>query len=457
MNDRKIPSQWDILCNISQAAIREVAAPECVFRVLQRVGDSLQLVNIEGVGSWDLSDYRRVVVLGCGKAAVAMCSAAIEVVGEKRVDRAIAVTKYGHGTLAHKLPGASIIEIYEAGHPDPDTAGYEATQRVYNLLGDMGKEDLVLCMMSGGGSALWTYPSQGITLEDIRATTSLLLKCGASIDEINTIRKHVSSIKGGLAAAAAYPAQCVVVGISDVVSNDPSVIASGPFSPDDTTWEDARSVLERYNLGTKMPRTITQRIDNGIQGRIADTPKQGSREFDTIHYCLCATLHGALDAAARAAQECGFNVMRMPKIVQDDVNKAADSIFSYFMHAQNDASSKQCVLSGGEPTVTLADNYGKGGRNQQLALLMALKFHENKCNRLSFMSLGTDGTDGPTDAAGAIVDCNTVTNCIKAGYDPYNYARRHDAYSLFSQTGHLVKTGPTHTNVMDIHLLLQQL
>ena len=312
----------------------------------------------------------------------------------------------------------------------------------------------MLCLISGGGSALLVAPAEGITLQDKQEVTRLLLACGADIHEINTIRKHLSRAKGGGLARFAYPATVVSLILSDVIGDDLNVIASGPAVPDTSTFDDARQVLEKYDIWDQVPPSVQKRIDAGLKGGIEDTPKAGDAVFQRCFSKLVGTNIQALKAAGSKAEELGYQTLILSSTVEGEareVVKVLTAIAREIQGSGNPLAAPACILCGGETTVTIQGE-GKGGRNQEFVLASALVL--DGMPNVVVLAGGTDGNDGPTDAAGAIADCSTLARARAQGLDPLDYLRRNDSYHFFQPLGDLVITGPTRTNVMDVYMLL---
>lgn len=381
----------------------------------------------------------RTVVVGAGKAAASMARA-VEVNWDAPVT-GLVVTRYGHGLpLEH-------IEVVEAGHPMPDDAGRDAASRMLELVSDLGADDLVLCLISGGGSALLSLPAPGVAMADKQATTRSLLRCGANIREINCVRKHLSAVKGGRLAAACAPAPVVTLMISDVPGDDPSSIASGPTVPDPTTREEALAVLAKY--GIDEPRAI---IDY-LRGAGDETPKPGDPCFDNTRQEIIARPQDSLEAAAGAAVEHGYR----PLILGDLEGEARDSglihagIARQIVRYGQPAAPPCVLLSGGETTVTVRGN-GRGGRNAEFALAAALAL--DGLPGVHVLAADTDGIDGTEDNAGCLVDPGTLQRAGEAGLDAAARLADNDAYTFFEALEDLLKTGPTLTNVNDFRAIL---
>ena len=380
--------------------------------------------------------YRRIWLVGAGKAAAAMAEAAEQVLGE-RISGGALNTKYGHG-LALRY-----VQTTECGHPVPDAAGVAGARRIEAVCRDAREDDLVLCLISGGASALLPLPARPVTLEDKQAITQLLLDCGAPIHEINAVRKHLSLIKGGQLARASAPAAMLSLILSDVIGDDLSVIGSGPTAPDPSTFEDARQVLRKYALERKASPAVLQRL----RGDEPETPKPGDALFDRVQNIIIGSNRQALEAASQRAEQLGYR----PVLVSDAVAGEARDVAQAQAALALQTGGKTCLISGGEPTVTLRGT-GKGGRNQEFALAAAIALEGAR--HIVALSAGTDGTDGPTDAAGAIADGESVARATALGLSAAQHLDANDAYPLFEALGDLVRTGPTGTNVMDIQLML---
>ena len=441
-------SQRSEALRIFKAALAAVDPHQSVRRVLSRDNHALMLQQDETALRFDLGEVDRLHVVGCGKASALMARAVEELVGD-RITSGLVAVKYGH-TLPEKAPLAH-IRIVEAGHPEPDAAGLHHAKETVEILEGSSERDLVVALISGGGSALWPVPTPPITLEEMMHLTRQLLASGADIHEINAVRKHVSQIKGGLAARAAHPAQVLVLLMSDVIGDRLDSIASGPFVPDTTTFGEALEILERHGLGTEIPVSIQYHLWAGMAGKIPETPKPGDAVFERVTHCVCASNSQALSAARLEAEAMGFEVEILDQPIDGDVGAASRTFCERLGQiAVQGTERPACLIGGGEPTVILGSSPGRGGRNQQFALASAFEIQGKE--RVTVLSCGTDGTDGPTDAAGAVVDGTTIERCRSLGLDPHAALSMHDAYPLLEKSGDLVKTGPTHSNVMDIML-----
>jgi len=428
---------------IFRAALKAVDPIEAVFRYVKLVDGALQV----GERRFEFKDYDRILVVGAGKAGAPMARALEDLLGG-RISDGVIVVKEGHGLpLQH-------VRIHEAGHPVPDERGIRGAEDILSLVSEAGERDLVLCVISGGGSALLVAPAEGISLEDKQEVTRLLLACGADIHEINTVRKHLSRAKGGWLARFAHPATVVTLILSDVIGDDLNVIGSGPTVPDPGTFADAEGVFKKFDIWDRIPSSVQRRIQLGLKGDIPDTPKSGDVAFQRCYFELVGTNIQALIAASKEAERQGYQPLILSSTVEGEareVVKVLTAIAKEVRSSGNPLSPPACILCGGETTVTLQGD-GKGGRNQEFALAAALII--DGMENVVVLSGGTDGTDGPTDAAGAIADGTTVTRAGAKGLDPLNYLRRNDAYHFLQALGDLVITGPTRTNVMDVYMVL---
>ena len=439
-------TQKDAALQIFRAALAAVDPHQCVERVLGREGDALTVQQGGGELRIDLGEIDRLHVVGCGKAGAPMARAVEKLVGD-RISSGLVAVKHGH-TLPR---GASLdhIRIAEAGHPEPDAAGMRHAKEVVQILEGASERDLVIALISGGGSALWPLPTPPITLEEKIELNRQLLACGADIHEMNMLRKHVSDIKAGWAARLAHPAQVLVLLISDVIGDRLDSIASGPFAPDTTTFGEALEAVERYGLGTEIPVSIQYHLWNGMAGKVPETPKPGDAAFERVTHCICASNAQALEAAKVEAQSMGYQTEVIERLIEGDVSQASKAFCERLgQMAEQEPNRRVCLIGGGEPTVILGSSPGRGGRNQQFALASA--FQVQRKAGVTVLSCGTDGSDGPTDAAGAVVDGTTIDRCRSLGLNPRNALDTLDAYPLFETSGDLVKTGPTNSNVMDI-------
>jgi glycerate 2-kinase len=395
--------------------------------------------------TFDLSHIHNLYIIGAGKASGAMAEAMEEILADRITD-GLVVVKYGH---ASKLSRVSLVE---AGHPVPDKKGQAGADSIRELAEKAGMGDLVICLLSGGGSALLPSPSPGLALTDKQETTQVLLACGASIHEINTLRKHMSRIKGGQLARAAHPARMVSLILSDVVGDDLDVIASGPTVADPSTFQDCMNILSKYGIADKLTPAVNKHLVKGLEGKIRETPKPGNTIFDKTDHFVIGNNIQALKSAKHQAESLGYNTVMLTSLLTGETKDAAHfhaAIIREIFQSGHPSRLPTCLLSGGETTVTIKGQ-GKGGRNQEFALASAIAL-EN-VGPVVYLSAGTDGTDGPTDAAGAVMDSTTLTRAKAKGLDPATYLANNDSYHFFQELGDLFITGPTRTNVMDLRI-----
>jgi len=404
----------------------------------------------------EISDrsFKRLLVIGFGKASLQMAKAVEDVVEEDMVTGGIVITKYGH-ILTSRHPGPPNLKLFEAGHPVPDENGVRATEEILRLLRRADEETLILCLISGGGSALLVSPYNGITLSEKQEVTELLLNAGADITELNAVRKHLSRVKGGRLAEIAYPAVVISLILSDVIGDRLDVIASGPTAPDPTTYADTIDVLDKYHLTDIVPQNVMDILRKGRAGHIPETPDKNSPVFVNVKNIIIGNNLLALESARRCAIGMGYRAEIISSELSGEARDAGMWLASEARKFRSAEARKHkkplCLISGGETTVTVKGD-GLGGRNMELALSFAIEIEG--VDGITLLSAGTDGTDGPTDAAGAIVNGRTVLNAKEIGLNPQDYLNNNDSYNFFKKTGELFITGPTGTNVMDMQLIL---
>jgi hydroxypyruvate reductase len=405
-----------------------------------------------GGHAYRLDEFDRLLVVGGGKAAARMGQAVEDILAD-RIDGGLLVTRRGHAAPLQRL------RLVEAAHPVPDEAGMRAAQEMTALLQGSDERTLVLCLLSGGASALMAAPAPGVLLADKQAVTDLLLKAGAAIDELNAVRKHLSAIKGGRLAKAAFPATVLTLILSDVIGDRIDVIGSGPTAPDPTTFAAASAVLEKYGLWERIPARAAAFLRRGLAGGEDETVKPGDPCFAGTAHAVVGSLSLALDAAAARARTLGFGVEIISRELQGEAGAAGRFLAERALRAQAELlpPERLCLLSGGETTVRVRGS-GKGGRNQELALAFAMEIAGTA--GIEMLAAGSDGVDGPTDAAGALVDGDTVKAAARAGLAAQVFLENNDSYSFFrrldakSGLHSHIKTGPTGTNVMDIQVIL---
>ena len=434
---------------ILQAALAAVEPSHAVLQVLIRQDN---LLKVQG-HVFDLNYFQRVFVFGAGKAGAPMAAAAAEVLGE-RLTGGMLIVKDGHLPAAGECPDR--IQFVEAAHPIPDERGVQATLQMMNLFEATESNDLVIFLVSGGGSALLTAPTPPVTLANLQQLTATLLACGATIQEINTIRKHLDAVKGGGIARLVAPAALITLILSDVVDSPLEIIASGPTVPDPSTYMEALAVLEKYELGGHVPAVIERQLQRGAAGDLAETPKPGSPVFNSTLNCIIASNLQALQAAAYQAGELGFNTCVLNSHLQGEAREVGELLAVQAQHActlMRAGDAPLCLLAGGETTVTLHGS-GLGGRNQELALSLVAGL-AGLPNVLA-VCLATDGGDGPTNAAGAVVTEQTRARAQILGLEVPHFLDNNDAYHFFQPLGDLLLTGPTRTNVNDLVLICIQ-
>lgn len=420
------------------------AQPDMAIKRLCRLEDGHLSI---GEHQFDLTEIKRVLVVGAGKATAIMARAIEEILGE-RIDDGVISVKYGHTVSLQR------IRTVEAGHPLPDANGVAASRGILSLVAGAGSSDLVIVLLSGGGSALTPLPAKGIELEDKQTVTELLLACGATIHEINAIRKHLSDIKGGRLAQAAAPAATVTLILSDVVGDNLDVIASGPTVPDGSTFLDCLEIVRRYGIEERLPVNVLKRFHAGQGGDLSETPKADTHDWRNTHHLIVGSNRQALQAAAVEASSRGYHPLILSSQIEGEARAAAcvhTAIAREVLGSGNPLPPPTCILSGGETTVTLTGD-GRGGRNQEFALAAARGI--DAAEAIVILAAGTDGTDGPTDAAGAFVDHTTASRASGEGLDIRHHLSNNDAYPFFEALGDHLITGPTGTNVMDMNIIL---
>lgn len=438
-----LTSPWkDTIRAVQQAAL---AAIEPASTVRRHVAVEAGTLAVAG-RSYSLAAVQRVLVVGAGKAATGMAAALHDVLGSQ-ITGGLVITKYGH-TAPDLATGP--VEVVEAGHPLPDDAGEAGARRILQLLDEATDQDLVLAVISGGGSALLALPAQGLSLTDLQRTTDLLLRSGATIVELNSVRKHLSSIKGGGLARSASPARMIGLILSDVVGDPLDVIASGPTTPDPTTYHDAWMVLERYGLTDQVPAAVRLRLQGGLEGIQPETPKPDDPLFARVQNVVVGSNQLAAEAAVEEASRRGLNALLLSTFVEGEAREVARvmaALAKELAYHDRPVRRPACLVWGGETTVTLLGQ-GKGGRNQELALAAAQAI--DGLPNTMIVALGTDGTDGPTDAAGAVATGDTLARAKDLGLDVSIHLAENDAYPFFDTLGDLIRTGPTGTNASDL-------
>jgi glycerate 2-kinase len=452
-NKSPAPADHQILAGIFNAALAAADPYNAVLNAAKVEREQLQIAG----ATYDLAAFERVIVVGAGKATARMALAVESLLGN-RISAGLIVVKDGH------TAPLDIIEQVEAAHPVPNEAGIAGTQRILNMVRGADEKTLVICLLSGGASALLIAPADGmthggVTLQDKQDATRSLLNAGASINELNAVRKHLSMVKGGRLAQAAFPAQLVTLIISDVIGDALDVIGSGPTSPDDSTFAEAWAVIEKFGLQNQLPPRVADYLQRGIAGQMPETVKANDACLTKTRNVIVASIRQALDAARDRAAQHGFPAKMISDTLQGEARDAAHFLAQAARSelAAMQPNERRCLLCGGETTVTVRGN-GKGGRNQEFALAFALEIEGWR--GVSMLSAGTDGSDGPTDAAGAMVDGRTASRARGLGIDALGILGNNDSYNFFQQFdaasgAHChFKTGPTGTNVMDIQIVL---
>lgn len=419
-----------------------VQAASTVRLAVIRRGNEL----IIGRRRYDLSRFDRIVAVGAGKATAPMARALERCLGP-RLHSGLVVVKYGHA-----VPTAKVV-VEEAGHPIPDQAGQRAAARLQSMVSSLTRRDLLIVLLSGGASSLLPAPVKGVTLADKRATTDRLLRCGATIQEINAVRKHLSAMKGGRLAESTAATMVTLI-LSDVLGDDLSAIASGPTAPDPTTFREAVAILRRYRIWRTAPPRVRQHLLQGQRGRVAETPKPGSLIFRRVYHHVIGSNTIALAAVTRAARVAGLRTLVHSMALKGEarvVGKRFGMIARSIVHRRQPMTPPCCVVAGGETTVTVHGK-GKGGRAQEFAVAAAREIAG--LQRVWVAAIGTDGTDGPTDVAGAVVDGETVARAKRLGVNLDHALQRNNTYPALKRLGCHITTGPTGTNVNDLYLLL---
>lgn len=400
------------------------------------------------LSSYKDGKFNKFIVAGFGKAACPMAKAVEDFLMEY-ITNGIIITKYSHCSR-YKLEK---LQLFEAGHPVPDENGVRGTEEILKLLKKADADTLIVFLISGGGSALLTVPYKGISLHEKQYLTELLLRTGVDIHELNTVRKHISMVKGGRLAETAYPAKMISLILSDVIGDRLDVIASGPTSPDQTTYNDALDVLRKYDLIEKVPFMILDVLQKGNEGLLPETPKHTNRVFERVENIIIGSNKIAIEAAKDKAKALGFDVLMLSSEITGEAREAGKYLAKQALESKRSSlyNKKICLISGGETTVTVRGS-GKGGRNTELALSFAQEI--DNIEGITLLSAGTDGTDGPTDAAGAIINSKTIQKARTLGLDANEYLTNNDSYTFFKRIDELFITGPTYTNVMDIQIIL---
>jgi glycerate 2-kinase len=436
MNNREFAEQ------IFMAGVRRVLPEKLITDLMKLEGSLLKI----GEHKLELGSLRNIYVIGAGKASAAM-GHYVETILGNRITGGHIVVKYGSSCKLKR------IIVTEAGHPVPDSNGFKATEEIIRISEKASENDLVICLISGGGSALMADLPEGLLPEELYIVNNLLIRCGATINEINCVRKHLSRVKGGQLTRIVHPAQLVTIIISDVVGNPLEVIASGPTLPDSSTFSDAIKIIEKYNLAADITSGVMNYLKDGSLGNHPETPKPGDPMFSGTLNILAGTNQLAINAAKSQASVLGFKTYIIDAEMHGDVENICESVLNTAMSFKNNKEIPKpvCLLYGGETTIKV-DREGVGGRNQHLALSAAIRLRDIPF--ITLFSAGTDGSDGPTDAAGAVVDSDTFLRALSLNEDPEKYIYEYNSYNFFKRVGGHIVTGPTFTNVMDMVIIL---
>jgi len=440
---KMISGMRDDAVTIFHAGLQAVEPATAVKKYCRLEEDRLSINN----WTFNLKQYNNIFIIGAGKAAAPMAAALEEILGE-RITGGIINVKYDHVAELER------VRLIEAGHPLPDKNGQRGAAEILNLAKGAQKDDLVLCLISGGGSALLPLPFPGLNLKDKQETIKVLLACSATIHEINAIRKHTSMLKGGRLAQAAYPATLVALILSDVVGDDLDVIASGPTVPDSSTFLQCMDIFNKYNIISKLPDAVVNHIQAGVKEEVSETPKDDDPVFAKARNLIIGSNIETILAAKQKAETLGYKVLVLSSMIEGETRHVArvhGAIAREIRKTGHPLAPPACILSGGETTVTLQGT-GLGGRNQEFALAAAMDFAGSE--NIVVLSGGTDGTDGPTDAAGALADTKTIERAVEMGLNPQHFLANNDSYHFFQKLGDLLITGPTNTNVMDLRIVL---
>jgi glycerate-2-kinase len=428
--------------------IKAVHGGKVVLDALELDGNELKIqAGIEPPITYDLDEFKKIIVVGAGKASAQMARAVELLLHQFPIDGMV-VTKYGFEIET------KIFRVVQAGHPMPDENGLKAAREIFSVLQTADENDLVINLISGGASALLPLPVDGITLEEKRHVTGLLIRRGADIVELNSVRKHCSKLKGGGFAKALFPSSCINLIVSDVLGDRLDTIGSGMATPDTTTYQDALETLDKYLKKDEIPTSILEHLQRGNRGEIPETPKANDPAFRNIKYMIIASNATALEAIRNRAEVLGYDPQILNEPIKGEASTAAEILAKNILKAKDDARRIKrpiCLISGGETTVTVKGS-GIGGRNQELALALAIQL--DGIEKVAVLSCGTDGNDADTDVAGAIIDSSTIPRSQQLGLDPHKFLDNNDSHTFFKLLGDCVNTGKTGTNVMDVQIAL---
>jgi glycerate 2-kinase len=434
-----------VASQVMAAALTAVDPAEAVKAHLHRDGDKLHLPE----KMYALDAYKGIYLFGAGKAGAPMARATGAILGS-HLTGGLVIVKEGYAGDKEEIEARG-VEIVEAGHPIPDQRGQQAAWRMMRMLEGLGADDLVISLISGGGSALMHAPAGEVSLEDMQQLTEVLLRVGADITEINTLRKHLDLIKGGGFARTAAPAELITLVLSDVIGDPLDVIASGPTVPDSSTFRDAWQVLKRYRIMDQAPASIRQHLLRGVRGEIPDSPKAGDPIFEKVVNIIVGNNTQAAEAALHTARSAGYRSLLLTSRLRGEARQAGRALGALGRQVRKSDNAQQvCLIVGGETTVTIYGD-GKGGRNMELALGAVEELAG--LEGVGLLTLATDGGDGPTDAAGAAVTGDSLMRAMLLGLDPRDHLARNDSYHFFEALDDLIKPGATQTNVNDLAFL----
>lgn len=431
------------MLNSLEVAIRAVQPDELLRKKLKLRGETLTINDVKV----KLTDFEEVVVLGAGKAVHTMCRYVERLLYDK-ITRGLIIVPHA---VASTYTPSSNVRVRGGGHPVPDKEGYEAAKELVEIAQSTGPKSLVLVLISGGGSALMPLPAEPVTLEDKIEITKMLLKSGATIDEINVVRKHLSMVKGGWLARHLSKAKTISLILSDVVGDKLEVIASGPTSPDTSTYADAISILKKYGVWDSSPPNVKIRLERGMNGEVPETPKPGDAAFSRVHNIIIGGCSDACKAALSKLTKLGYNAIYLTHRLEGEARQVGQMLARFILDMKYGNRKRPIALVLGGETTVVVKGKGTGGRNQELALSAAIELDGSK--GCACVAVGTDGFDGPTDAAGAIVDYQTLDRGRRVNYDAKAFLDDNDSYTFLKKTSSLIFTGPTGTNVGDLVIL----
>ncbi len=447
MSDSTAGDVYGDLADIFRAGLDRANPVDLITSRMRVRGDVLEL-DFGPTSRMDLSSFDRIVVVGAGKASARMALAVEQVLGD-RIDGGVVAVKYGHGETLRR------ITLMEAGHPVPDGAGVRASRALADMAREADERTLVIGLFSGGGSAILCAPL--VSLADKQAATEALLECGATIDEVNCVRKHLSSLKGGKLARLTHPATSLNLMLSDVIGADPATIASGPTVGDPTSYADALRNITSRGISERLSPAVIHLLEQGVRGDIPDNPRPDDPLFDRSHTLLVGTNRHSVQAAATRARELGYHTIALTSRAHGEAREIGRLLAGVAGDCANHGmpiDPPACIIAGGETTVTVRGG-GVGGRNQEMALAFLDDLARSPASpRIAFLSASTDGTDGPTDAAGAFASMEILEQARRAGLDPAVFLQENDSYTFYDRIGRLLRTGPTRTNVCDLHIIV---